>query len=183
MKINNNDIVIIKLIQNGNSKEFEKLFNNYCNQLCNYLLYFLNDKDLIEQIVQELFISIWENRKDFNPSSIKAYLFTAVKNKALNQIRHQKIKYNSEESIKNQYYSNSVDIQNNYENKETISIIKSIVNLLPAKRKEIFILIKFYGLSYKETADMLGLSVKTVENQMGNALKFIRDRYYKKNID
>ena len=132
--------------------------------------------DTSKEIVHKVFISIWENRDDFDfekPS--KSYLFTSVYNRCMNHIRDQKknITTNKLEEAEN-FQGNSVN-NDHLEAAELESRIWKIINQLPEKCKEIFILNRFEGKKYHEIAGQLDISVKTVETQMSKALKIFRD--------
>ena len=173
---NYNEYLIIKCLRESDEAAFEFLFKEYYKPLCLYLGYFIKIKDVVEQIVQEVFVNIWENRKSFSPKgNIKSYLYRAVKNKGLNYLKHEKIKIKSREDLKAVYYSEETNIEKQFESDELLKLIEECVEQLPEKCREIFILVKFNGISYNETSEILNLSAKTVENQMGKALKKLRE--------
>lgn len=180
MSLNKEDTVeeirLLDLIRNGDPKAFEQLFKFYYSKLCSYLRTILKERDVIEEIVQELFVYIWENRKNFSTKgNLKSYLFKAVRNKAINHFKHSAVKQNSEEELKLIYFSQGDNVEKQYDYKEINQFITISVSLLPEKCREIFTLIKFNGLTYKETAEILNLSVKTIETQMGRALKKLKE--------
>jgi RNA polymerase sigma-70 factor (ECF subfamily) len=156
--------------------DFEKLFKLHYSRLCSYANLFLNDPDAAEDVVQEVFFKLWKNREELVISTtIKSYLFRAVRNGCMNVIDHISIrdahKIINEEDMK-ESESNLID--------ETIlseleQRIKETIDQLPAERRKIFILSRYEGLKYREIADRLNISVKTVENQMYQALKFMRE--------
>jgi RNA polymerase sigma-70 factor, ECF subfamily len=152
------------------------LFRFYYSGLCSYLRTIIREREVIEEIVQGLFVYIWENRKTFSPKgNIKSYLFKAVRNRAINHIRNTNSRLNLTDEIKILYSADSNDIEEQYDSIELNRLISNSVTLLPEKCREIFTLIKFNGLSYKETAEILNLSVKTIETQMGRALKKLKE--------
>lgn len=156
--------------------EFEKLFRLHYSKLCSYANLFLNDPDASEDVVQEVFFKLWNNREELViTTTIKSYLFRAVRNGCLNVIDHL--------SIRDAYkVANEEDMQESESRfideaivSELEQRIKETIDRLPAERRKIFILSRFEGLKYKEIADRLNISVKTVENQMYQALKFLRE--------
>lgn len=159
------------------SKEtFKALFEAHYNLLCNYAFSFLNNHQLSEDAVQDVFLSIWNNKEkiDFE-QNITAYLFTAVKNKALETIRKHKNdiqKLHALSSIK-ENAKTSVDqgVIDSYLLKERLN--KSI-RQLPSKCQDIFVLSKIDGLTYDEIAELRHISKKTVENHISKALKLLR---------
>ena len=157
--------------------EFEKLFKIHYSRLCSYANLFLNDPDAAEDVVQEVFFKLWKNREEVTISTtIKSYLFRAVRNGCMNVIDHISVreayKIVNEEDIK-EAEGNLIDgtIVSELEQR-----IKETIDLLPAERRKIFLMSRFDGLKYREIADQLNISVKTVENQMFQALRFLRER-------
>ncbi|MDX9883934.1 MAG: RNA polymerase sigma-70 factor [Prolixibacteraceae bacterium] len=163
-------------LSRGNEKAFETIFNRYYQSLCLFSKQILNDDELAEETVQDLFVKIWEKRFSLSiDTSLRHYLFMAARNLCFNQLQHQKIKKryaqkileNTETEIKTDEYYLEPGLK---------QAIEKALGLLPPKRKEIFRLSREEGLKYKEIADRLDISVKTVEAQMGLALKFLRDQ-------
>jgi RNA polymerase sigma-70 factor (ECF subfamily) len=156
--------------------DFEKLFKSQYSKLCSYANLFLNDPDAAEDVVQEVFFKLWKNRDELSiNTTLKSYLFRAVRNGCMNVIDHISVrdayKVVNEEDIRD-YESNLID--------ETIvseleQRIRESIDQLPSERRKIFILSRFEGLKYREIADKLNISVKTVENQMYQALRFLRE--------
>ncbi|MGD8781998.1 MAG: RNA polymerase sigma-70 factor [Ignavibacteria bacterium] len=177
-KGNSHDIRIQK-IKNGDSDSFKELFF----ELAKPLIYFSNrivkDYDEAENIVQDVFVSIWQNREKLDPSlKIKTYLYVAVKNRSLKFIRHENVKQDSFESLQ-EIYQNPSDPDPETSYNELKSAIDSAIKSLPEKCRLIFEMNRFDKLSYKEIAKVLDISVKTVETQMGRALKSLRQQLAK----
>lgn len=173
---NYNEYLIIKCLRESDEAAFEFLFKEHYEPLCLYLGYFIKQHDVVEQIVQEVFVNIWENRKTFSPKgNIKSYLYRAVKNRALNYTKHEMVKTKSQADLKEIYYSDETNIERQFERNELLKLIEEGVEQLPEKCREVFVLVKFNGTSYNEAAEILNISPKTVENQMGKALKKLRD--------
>jgi RNA polymerase sigma-70 factor, ECF subfamily len=156
--------------------DFEKLFKLQYSHLCAYANTFLKDQMASEEVVQEVMFKVWVNRESLEiKTSVQSYLFRAVRNGCLNVLKHVDIReefkaYN--EAIRN-------EPQRSHEEEVIISEleqkIRHAIDLLPMERKKVFILSRYEGLSYSEIASELGISVKTVENQVGKALKFLRE--------
>jgi RNA polymerase sigma-70 factor, ECF subfamily len=169
-------ISVHRKIQNGNSKEFEKLFRSLYTPLCNFAFSFLRDMDAAEEIVQELFYNYWKNRQSINiKSSIKSYLYQATRNSCIKSIDHKKVKEKYASNYKNTFDITEKSPQQEMEAMEVDNIIESSLKQLPEKCREIFMLNRFDGLKYKEIADKLSISIKTVEANMGKALKILRE--------
>ncbi|MFH0761637.1 MAG: RNA polymerase sigma-70 factor [Bacteroidota bacterium] len=156
---------------------FENLFKMHYSRLCAYANLFLNDPDASEDIVQDVFLKLWKNRKELSISTtIQSYLFRAVRNGCMNMIDHilvrEAYKVVNEEEIRRaeQEPINETMVS------ELEQRIRETIELLPEERRKIFLLSRFEGLKYREIADKLNISVKTVENQMYQALRFLRER-------
>lgn len=167
---------LVTKIISGDIKAFEVLFNDYYKRLAYFAYQYLEDKDNAEDVVQELFSKLWLNRHKLSiDTSINAYLYSAVRNACLNQLKHQKIKENyalaSETAVmREEFISNKIDADN------LSLLIQSCIIDLPPERQRIFLLSREQDLKYKEIAEKLGISVKTVEAQMGKALRFLKER-------
>lgn len=170
-----NDKYLFEEIKAGNKGAFDSLFRLYYQDLCRYALFMSCNADEAEEIVQEMFFKLWQNHKQINiPVAVKSYLYASIKNAVLNNFKHEKIKlaYIKEKQLQ-EYDLDSSEIM---ENAESLSNISNAIEQLPQKRREIFIMCKLDGLKYKEIAEKLDISIKTVENQMGEALKFLREK-------
>jgi RNA polymerase sigma-70 factor (ECF subfamily) len=127
-------------------------------------------------VVQYLFVKIWEKRKTLTiESSLRHYLFRSVRNLCLNLIQHEKVKKIHAGKLQEALMAES-DSGNYYISPEMISQIEEGIAALPEKRREIFRLSREENLKYREIAEKLGISIKTVEVQMGLALKFLRGK-------
>lgn len=155
--------------------DFESLFKSHYGELCAFANKYLEDLEASEEVVQDLFVKFWENReKNEVPNSLRSYFFTAVKNACLNQLKHLKIKEQYKQHNERELNAANVSADEEFEASELDHKIKSAIEALPEGRRKIFILSRYEGLKYQEIADQLKISVKTVENQMGEALKFLR---------
>ena len=166
------EISLRKEIANGSEPAFEKLFRLYYSSLTGYAFNILKDRDLAEGTAQEVFVKFWEKRSEISiEQSLKAYLFRAVFNKCMNLKKHDEVKknYQTEKLATTDQYSDSSLTQ--WELQEKIELA---IQQLPEQCQKIFRLCKIDGMKYKEIADELGISIKTVENQMGKALKILR---------
>ncbi len=170
-----NDQELFLKIKEGDEKAFEALFRAYYPYLCMYCTRLLKDASAAEEIVQELFVKLWEKRSQtIIESSVKNYLFRAVKNHCLNYIKHNHIK--SEYNRKMLEASDTFSHESEEPDTDMIKIIEQSLASLPDKRREIFRLNREEGLKYREIAEKLNISIKTVETQMGLALKTLREK-------
>ena len=157
-------------------RQFQVVFRTYYNRLCNYAFTFTKDADASEDLVQDLFIKIWEQRRGLlKEASIRYYLFTAVRNNCITWLRREKqsatIQLTGYETmaVTMDYREDLAD-----EERDRKLLLEQAIAQLPPKCKEIFLLSRFGKLSYKEIATNLDISPKTVENQLGKALKTLR---------
>lgn len=158
------------------NRAFEELFKKYFASLMAFSSRILGDEDDAREVVHQVFIKLWEKRAELDLStSLKSYLFTAVNNRSLNVIRDRK-KFSSEEMPER---SGEWDVSAQIESLELEEKIRSIIDSLPEKCRQIFEMNRFEGLKYAEIAGRLGISVKTVENQMSKALKILREQVTK----
>jgi RNA polymerase sigma-70 factor (family 1) len=171
------DNQLIENIRKGDTRSFEQVFNLYAENLVRYAATIVKDADDAEDIVQQLFVSIWDKKgiPDVN-TSLKSYLYKSVYNTSLNKLKQAKVKEQYATHIT--YVSDGLTSGANamVEQKETAAIIEQAINELPEQCRLIFRMSRMEQLKYQEIADQLGLSVKTVENQMGKALKHMRER-------
>lgn len=155
------------------STTIESMFNEYFEKLCRYAFTILRNQEEAEEIVQRLFIKIWEKRKTIEMQEVQAYLYQSTKNFCLNEIKRVKIKTADYLEINEQSH-NSVEPDESIISSELKEKIEESMRTLPEKCQAVFRLSRMKNLSYKEIADELNISVKTVENHMGKALKLMR---------
>lgn len=177
-KKDNTDEDWIENIEKGNKQAFENLFFEYFYDLTAYAIQITESPPRAKDIVQEVFYRLWKRRERWNiQTSVKAYLFRAVHNEALNQIDKKRHREDTREKFAMQTDDQHVA---NFERNETqcklVEQIWAVVSELPDQRRAVFVLHRKHGLSYKEIAQVLDISRKTVENHMGLALDDIRER-------
>ncbi len=164
-------------IRSGDIASFEMLFNTYYSTLCRFAVSYLRDPEDAEEVVQASFIGFWEKRESISiDTSLKAYLFRSVRNACLNELKRQKVRqlHASQVAMDGEPQSEASDrIAMKQELEEKI---QEAMGCLPEQCRLIFQMSRFEELKYKEIAEQLGLSVKTVENQMGKALKIMREQ-------
>ncbi len=159
----------------SSKKEFEGLFNTHYSNMCSYSNLFLKDLDAAEEVVQNVFFKIWENREKLVfKTSVESYLFRAVRNASLNVVKHVKIREEYKVHNEREIQMNEQDNTDDFALNELEQKIRKVIDQLPFDRRRIFIMSRYDGLKYQEIADKLGISVKTVENQIGRSLKFLK---------
>lgn len=170
-----NDTGSIQLRTEGGTTLFEDVFKSHFKNLHAYACTIVKDDVMAEEMVQNVFYKIWERKAHLSiQTSLTAYLYRAVYNESLNYIKHLKVKtaYQSYATTRmNQHTDNA-------EKKvllgELEERLRTALQELPEQCRTIFQMSRFEELKYQEIADRLGLSIKTVENQMGKALKLMR---------
>jgi RNA polymerase sigma-70 factor (ECF subfamily) len=166
---------LIQQIRTGDELAFEKLFRLYYERLCRYANQLVKDGSLSEELVQEVFVTIWENREKLHvQTGIKPYLYRAVHNRCLNSMKHEQVRQNYSNSVLADPAVGAYRNGEQLEAKELNSRIASALEKLPPECRKAFRLSRFEEFSYHEIAAYLGISVKTVENQIGKALKMMR---------
>ncbi len=154
---------------------FEQVFKSHFKRLHAYAFTILQNETEAEEIVQQVFFKLWERNENLSVTgSVTAYLYRAVHNESLNFIKHQKVKSNHQLHVA---YSMKNEVEHPAKKVLAGELEKKIhaaLNELPEQCRTIFQLSRFDELKYREIADKLGISVKTVENQMGKALKLMR---------
>ncbi len=156
---------------------FEKLFRLYYSRLCAYANLFLNDPDASEDVVQDVFFKLWKNRGELTvTTNIRSYLFRAVRNGCMNVIGNVSVRETYKQANEEEIRRREQEPIDEMMVSELEQRIRETIGQLPAERRKIFILSRFDGLKYREIAEHLNISVKTVENQMYQALRFLRER-------
>ena len=152
------------------------LFKLHYQNLCAYAYLFLKDSDTSEDTVQEVFFKLWNKRTEISiDTSLKSYLFRAVRNGCMNVIEHMKVRDGYRDNTGYAMGAEQVTTVDHAIVNELEQKIKETIDKLPPERKKVFVMSRYEGLKYREIADELGISVKTVENQMYQALGFMRE--------
>jgi RNA polymerase sigma-70 factor (ECF subfamily) len=161
----------------GDQKAFRYFYDKYYIDLCNFVNIYINERILAEEIVQDIFVSFWENKSRlYLDHSVRSYLFSASKYRSLKEIRNQNTRKRILGDLEKQDNDFSPDDNEPYLDPEQFrSILNSAIEQLPPKCREIFLLNKSSELSNNEIAEKLEISVKTVENQMTIALRKLRE--------
>jgi RNA polymerase sigma-70 factor (ECF subfamily) len=154
---------------------FEQLFKTHYRELHAYAGVMLRDEDMAEEIVQGMFLRFWEKRELLNiQTSLRAYLYKCVHNDSMNYMKHQKIKTKYQDFAAYTMNNEHEPASSRVELTELQVKLQEALNDIPEQCRTIFQMSRFEELKYREIAEQLGLSIKTVENQMGKALKILR---------
>lgn len=166
---------LIDDIVGGHRSAFAKLYEIMFSPLCAFGQKYLNDSLLVEDFVQESFISFWNQRKDFtNLSAIKSYLYTCLKNSCLNYLKHQMVKRNNEQEVIQRFESDNF-YQHAIIEEETFNKLYAEIKVLPESTQKVMLL-ALNGLKNPEIADELGVSVNTVKTLKKNAYGKLRQK-------
>lgn len=156
--------------------DFERLFKTYFKKLHSYAQTILRDSEMAEEIVQNVFYKLWEKKDRLTINeSIKAYLYRSVYNESLNYLKHRKVADGFMASALPQSYTD-VDAFSQLAAKELEAHLAKALNELPEKCRTVFQMCRYEQLKYSEIAGELQIPVKTVENQMGKALRLLREK-------
>lgn len=172
MKID--DQILIRGLKEKNKVIFDLVFTFYYSGLCAFANRFVNNRSAAEDIVQDYFVKLWENSCSITiSSSLKSYLFASVKNRSLDYLKHQQVRKNKNVD---DFRPAMVLPDELWEFTETElrEIINYAMQKLPPRTREIFEMNRFTGLSNEKIANKLGISKRTVELQISNALKILR---------
>ena len=163
-------------IKNGDQGAFEQVFRMFYMPLCDYAVMILGDQAEAEDVVQDLFTYLWRSRQEVQvQESVKSYLFTSVRFRALNVLKHKMIERKHGASL----MAFIEDLQNSgysEEEMQRVEQIKEVLQTLPAQCRTVFTMSCLDGKKYKEIADELGISVNTVKSHVMKAYRDIRAR-------
>ena len=163
------------LLAKRDESAFEQVFKTHFKNLHAYAFTITRNEAEAEEIVQQVFFKLWERADSLSFSgSIASYLYRAVYNESLNHIKHLKVKTKHRMHVAYRMKNPSEAIHEKVSDKELRAKLREALSELPEQCSIIFQLSRFEDLKYREIADKLDISVKTVENQMGKALKLLR---------
>ena len=163
----------ISLVLSRDLKVFKKLFNTYYSDLVGFTASIIYDEDEAVDIVQEIFYHLWDHAEEINiTTSLKHYLFTAARNKALNLIKHYRIRDKHENGIREAFLM--AGEADSGLNEERLDMLMKAVEDLPPQMKKVITLKVSSGKQYSEIAEDLGLSINTVKTHMKRAMDILR---------
>lgn len=171
------DYLAVKNLKHGDTNAFDDLYKKYSSRLFNFSVKYLKSTEEAEEVVQEVFLYIWDKRDGLKPEhSFNAYIFTI----AYNIIKKYFLKKTRDNAFKDDLIYSLLDATNNLDTtidyKFLLKKVELIIDALPNRRKEIFVKRKYHGLSIKEIAQELNISPNTVENQLAAAQKQIKNK-------
>lgn len=170
-----NDFLVVEGIQSGNSDAYKEMFDKFYSPLCEFASQFISDSDA-EELVQELMLYIWESREGLSiESSLKSYLFVAVRNRCYNAIRSQQYK-KKVHSVLYEKLKEQFEDPDYYMIDELAKKIQNAIKELPDSYRETFELSRFGDMTNAQIAETLSVSIKTVEYRMSQSLKILRHK-------
>ena len=171
---NSTDTLLLELLKRGNMSAFEKVFTRYYSTLCAYARLFIRSGDVCENIVQELMLWIWENHSELHINdSLSRYLFTATRNRCLKHISHEMVERRVLDEMHKKLHG-QFESPDFYIVRELEERIRDAVARLPDSYRQAFELNRYERKTYDEIASMLGVSSKTVDYRIQQALKLLR---------
>ncbi len=174
--VNLSEKELVCLLNKGNEGAFMEIYNRYKDILATNLLRILKDPDLAEEIMQELFMTIWEKRRDMDAEqSIGGYLFRAAMNRSKNVFRQMAYDQQMRRTVWSRMQQDQVSTsQDLLEDKELRQFLDNLLDNLPPQQQKVYRLCKLEGLSYKEVGQKLSISETTVNTHIRNANRILR---------
>jgi len=177
MALLSEEILLLEGIRNGEEWAFKQLFNNYYSALCNYVYKHFIDRNEAENIVQEVLLSMYENRESIEKvQNLKAYLFRSVHYQCVNYIKREQVRKRFEDEESYQLKLIELELEPDESSEEKIASILEAIEELPEQQKKAFTLKRIYGKSYKEISAELDIAERTVETHISLALKYLRKK-------
>lgn len=170
------NLFVLKKIKEGNIKTFEKVFREYYIPLCYYSTSITGRMDVAEEIIQDLFYKIWRDRESLRIySSLKNYLYGAVRNKSLQYHEHKQVQEKHKQTVlTHENESSAYTPDKELEYKELETLVQRTLEKMPDRRRKIFRMHRFEKKKYAEIAHIFSISIKTVEAEMTKALQSLR---------
>ncbi|MFC4219139.1 RNA polymerase sigma factor [Flagellimonas marina] len=169
-----NDQELLSRLKKGDVLAYEEIYSKYAERLFFYAMNIFKQQELCEDILQNVFVHLWEKRKEHNITHLKAYLHQAVKFQIFKMLRNQR--FTHEDLTRLNIVDASLNASRKMEFDELESLVKNLVNNLSPRCREIFIMSRFEEKSNKQIAEELGLSIQSVKNQISKALKLLKEQ-------
>lgn len=175
---------ILKELKKGDHAAFERVFEHYSKQLYLFSFSYLKSRDTAEDIVQEVFLKIWNNRASIKTdTSFQSYLFTI----ALNAVRQHFNKLSGLNEIKHDILISFSNQKQEFDNRDDyqalLDRLDTLIGQMPEKRRVVFIKKKIEGKSMKEISEELNIAVKTVEFHISEAMRFLKSEFEKSHTE
>jgi RNA polymerase sigma-70 factor, ECF subfamily len=167
---------LVKLLKKGDMAAFDSIYNKYCHKLYEFVFMYLKQEEDAEEIVQEVFIKIWESRSKIDIySSFESFLFIIAYNETMSLLRKRVSEIKSREYLKSLQQIDTADqIIDEIQYKELNHRVQLLLEQLTPRQKEIYLLSREEGLTHEEIAQKLNISKSTVNNHLVNIIKYLR---------
>lgn len=173
---------LVRRVLRSDPLAFRGIFERYHEPIFRFLIYKVGDRNLAEDLLQDVFVRTWENRHRLDPSkSLKSFLYTIANNLSASHFRHQKVVLTYENAIAPDESPPTPDSL--MRDKERRALLLTAIAGLPEKTRVVFMMSRVEDLSYREISERLSISPKTVESHMGRALRLLRDRLDPKDVE
>ena len=177
----NNEENLLSRVRLGDEIAFELVFHRYKGKLYDFIRRSLPADGDAESMVQEIFMKLWINRHQLDPGkSLNAFLYTIARNELFGHLRKMLVRRKHLEELNFSMETSSETTQRQIDYEELKALVSELVGSMPEKRKEVFLLSRNEGLSYKEIAARLGISENTVDSQIRKALDYLKENLRKK---
>ncbi|WP_430974183.1 RNA polymerase sigma factor [Sunxiuqinia rutila] len=171
----NNELELIQKLKNGDSAAFDALFTLYASKLFNFVNKYLDLKEEAEEIVQDVFLNLWKHKKEIrSEKAFKSYLYQIALNNIRNYFNKKLVQEKHKQLIAQNYLFEKESDANELDYESVIKKVDQLIDQLPPKRKEIFLLSRKEGLDISEIANYLNISEATVKNQITSAVAFLK---------
>lgn len=168
---------VLTRLQAGDRSALQILFHEHHAMVCGVMYRFVKDQSTVEDLAQEVFVRFWEKRETIQiNSSVQAYLRRMAINEALGYLRRNKHQYDEEITPQTPNMGTDSSVEEQYLHSELEQNVRAAIDMLPPKCRTVFHLSRFEDMTYQEIADQMGISIKTVENQMSKALRVLREK-------
>ncbi|HKJ43480.1 MAG TPA: RNA polymerase sigma-70 factor [Sunxiuqinia sp.] len=178
-----NENRLVKQLKASDVAAFDQLFEGYSSRLFGFAINYLKTESEAEELVQEVFVRVWENRQSLKPDqSFKAYLYTIALNQIRKHFRKRAVALNYLSQLDSSDFEMDSKTEDSLDYQSVLERIDAIVDQLPERKKQIFLKSRKEGKSSKDIAEELAISVGTVDNQISSALKIIREILTRENL-
>lgn len=165
----------VKQMQRNNARAFEEMYLYYVTRLSQFVFRYVHSVEIAKDVIQNVFFGVWRNRKNLKVNGkLRSYLYSAARNEALNFLRKKNDKFYKGEWDFSLMKSSRSTPEEKLVYTEFEETAKKIIDQLPERRRQIFLMQREDELTYREIAEILDISIKTVETQMSRSLKFLR---------
>lgn len=154
--------------------EYRTYFETYYGAIRNYLYFKTGDEGMAEDIAQDTFVKLWENRHKIERKTVKSYLYTIAGNLAINQLKRQQLQYKFMNQV--EMHQDNLDPDYLMRMKEFDAKLQEVIASMPEGSREVFLMNRLEDLKYREIAERIGITVKAVEKRMSKALQILREK-------